>query len=57
MKADVYRFSDASKDGYGQCLYLRIINQFGAIHCSLLIEKSRVSLITFSQYPGWNNQK
>ena len=33
MKADIHRFSNASEDGYGQCSYLRIIDQFGAIHC------------------------
>ena len=51
MKAEVHHFSDASEDGYGQCLYLRIIDQFGAIHCSLLTGKSRVSPIKFVSIP------
>ena len=51
MKAEVHHFSDASEDGYGLCSYLRIIDQFGAIHCSLLIGKSRVSPIKFVSIP------
>ena len=43
MKAEVHHFSDSSEDGYGPCSYL--IDEFGIIHCSLLVGKSRVSPI------------
>ena len=51
MKAEVHHFSDASEEGYGQCSYLRLINEFGTIHCSLLIGKSRVSPIKYVSIP------
>ena len=51
MKAEVYHFSDASEEGYGQCSYLRLIDKFGTIHCSLLIGKSRVSPIKYISIP------
>ena len=35
-------FSDASELGYGQCSYITMVNETGRIHCSLLLEKSRV---------------
>ena len=39
---EVHHFSDASSSGYGQCSYLRLVNQSGQAHCSLLLGKSRV---------------
>ena len=45
MKAEVHRV------GYGQCSYLRLIDEFGTIHCSLLIGKSRVSPIKYVSIP------
>ena len=39
---EVHHFSDASCSGYGQCSYLRLVNESGQVHCSLLIGKSRV---------------
>ena len=51
MKAEVHHFSDASEEGYGQCSYLRLIDEFGTIHCSLLIGKSRVSPIKYVSIP------
>ena len=52
MKAEVHHFSYVSEDGYGQCSHLRIIDQFGVIHCSLLIGKSRVRPIKFILIPS-----
>ncbi len=42
-KREIHNFSDASMRGYGQCSYLRLGNEQGDIHCSLLMEKSRVA--------------
>ena len=36
-------FSDASMDGYGQCSYIKLINDQGQIHCALVMAKSRVA--------------
>ncbi|XP_071486057.1 uncharacterized protein [Diadema antillarum] len=35
-------FSDASQEGYGQCSYIRFINEQDKAHCSFVIGKSRV---------------
>lgn len=40
---ELHHFSDASKDAYGQCSYLRLINQSDQKHCSLVMPKSRVA--------------
>ena len=39
----LHHFADASNKGYGQCSYLRLINEQGVIHCSLVLGKSRVN--------------
>lgn len=41
--AELHHFSDASADGYGQCSYLRLIDEDGRVHCSLAMAKSRVT--------------
>ena len=38
----LHHFADASNKGYGQCSYLRLRNEKGSIHCSLVFGKSRV---------------
>ena len=38
---ELHHFSDASKDAYGQCSYLRLTNRYDQIHCSRA--KSRVA--------------
>lgn len=40
---ELHHFSDASIYGYGQCSYLRLINENGKVHCSLVMGKSRVT--------------
>ena len=40
---ELHHFLDASKDTYGQCLYLRLIDRSDRIHCSLVMAKSRVA--------------
>ncbi|XP_053390135.1 uncharacterized protein LOC128553049 [Mercenaria mercenaria] len=39
---EMHHFSDASSYGYGQCSYIRLVNDVGQVHCSLLMGKSRV---------------
>ena len=40
---EMHHFSDASTVGYGQCSYVRMIDENDKIHCSLLIGKARVT--------------
>lgn len=35
-------FFDASALAYGQCSFIRIVNEKGRVHCSLLLEKSKI---------------
>ncbi len=41
--AQLHHFSDASTEGYGQCSYLRLVNESNQVHCTLLMGKSRVT--------------
>ena len=44
MKAvEVHYFSDASVGGYGQCCYLRLIDELDQAHCSFIVGKARVT--------------
>ena len=43
FRRELHYFSDASINGYGQCTYLRQINEEGRVHCCLVIGKSRVT--------------
>ena len=43
VKTELHHFSNASSKGYGQCSYLRLKNDQGQIHCSLVIGKARVA--------------
>ncbi|XP_030844157.1 uncharacterized protein LOC100890944 [Strongylocentrotus purpuratus] len=38
----LHHFSDASTTGYGECTYLRLTNDEGKVHCTLLMGKARV---------------
>lgn len=37
----LYLFSDASKDGFGMCAYLRLVYASGNVWCSFLVGRSR----------------
>ena len=39
VKTELHHFSDASNKGYGQCSYLRLIDEQGNIQCSFVIGK------------------
>ncbi|XP_030581660.1 uncharacterized protein LOC115777804 [Archocentrus centrarchus] len=43
VKRELHHFSDASTTGYGQCSYLRFLNEKGDAHCAFIMGKSRVS--------------
>ena len=40
--AELHNFSDASQSGYGQCSYLRLMDEDSTVHCCLVMAKSRV---------------
>lgn len=42
-RIELHHFSDASLKGYGQCSYLRLINESNQIHCSFVTGKARVT--------------
>ena len=39
---EVHYFSDASVEGYGQCCYLRLINELDQVYCSFIVGKAPV---------------
>ena len=43
VNCTLHHFSDAFESGYGQSSYIRLLNQNGQVHCTLLIGKSRVA--------------
>ena len=43
QRVELHHFADASLLGYGECSYLRLINENGQIACSLVMAKSRVT--------------
>ena len=52
MKAvEVHYFSDASEEGYGQCTYLRLINEQGEVHCSFIVGKGRLTPLKHTAIP------
>ena len=40
---ELHSYSDASNIGYGQCSYLRLLDDHDNVHCSLVMAKSRVT--------------
>lgn len=40
---ELHHFSDVSTKGYGQCSYLRLIDNSNNVHCSFVMGKSRVT--------------
>ena len=51
VNASLHHFSEASELGYGQCSYIRIVNEIGRVHCSLFLGKSRVVPKKFMSIP------
>ena len=47
VSCTLHHFSDACESGYGQSSYIRLLNQCGQVHCTLLIGKSRVASFKF----------
>ena len=50
-KAELHSFSDASTVAYGQCTYLRLVNDSGNCHVSLVMSKSRVAPLKVISVP------
>ena len=50
-KFELHHFSDASTTGYGQCSYLRCVDDQGHVHCCLLMAKSRVAPTKITTIP------
>ena len=51
VSCSLYYFSDASESGYGQAIYLRLVDTSGKVHCSLVIAKSPVTPIKYTSIP------
>ena len=51
IKQELHHFSDASEAGYGQCSYLRLQDEQGRVHCSLVMAKSRVTPLKTTTIP------
>ena len=45
ISAELHHFSDASQSGYGQCSYLRLMDNCGRVSCTMIMAKSRVTPI------------
>ena len=43
INISLHNFSDASEIGYGQCSYLRVVDENENFHCSLIMGKGRVA--------------
>ena len=44
-------FSDASEEGCGQVLYLKLVDTENKIHCAFVMVNSRVALLKFVSIP------
>ena len=51
VSCTLHHFLDACESGYGQSSYIRLLNQRGQVHCTLLIGKSRVTPLKFVSIP------
>ena len=51
ISTQLHHFSDASTTGYGQCLYVRLVDDKGQIHCSLIMGKARVAPLKMVTIP------
>ncbi|KAI4892141.1 hypothetical protein NFI96_009207, partial [Prochilodus magdalenae] len=50
-RQELHHFSDASVSGYGECTYLRTVNESDEAHCCLVMGKSRVSPTNVTTIP------
>ena len=50
-EVQMHHFSDASTKGYGQCSYIRLVNEEKQVHCSLIMGKSRVTPLKHVSIP------
>ena len=48
---ELHYFSDASEGGYGQCSYIRLVNDSDKAHCAFVIGKARVSPLRQKSIP------
>ena len=48
---EMHYFSDASVEGYGQCSYLRLINEHDLVHCSFVVGKTWVTPLKHKTIP------
>ena len=46
VRAEIHHFSDACFKGYGQCSYLRMVNENGKICYSFVLGKLKISLVS-----------
>ena len=51
MSTQFHHFSDASTIGYGQCSYIRLVDDKGQVHCSLITGKARVAPLKMVTIP------
>ena len=51
VNVSLHHFSDASELGFGQCSYIRMVDEKDRVHCSLLLGKSRVVPKQFISIP------
>ena len=51
VKTELHNFSDASFDGYGQCSYLRLVDDSNKVHCCLVMGKARVAPLKSTTVP------
>nr|XP_054599707.1 uncharacterized protein LOC129164253 [Nothobranchius furzeri] len=57
QKYELHHFSDASVSGYGVCMYLRAVSEAGQVYCSLVFDKSRVTVIVQDDQASRNDWK
>ena len=51
IETSLHHFSGALEKWYGQCSYIRLVNDKGKIHGSLLVGKSKVTTKKFLSNP------
>ena len=51
VDCSLHHFSNACKNGYGQASYIRLVDEGGRIHCSLVMGKARVAPLKYISIP------